>query len=102
MGGIEREILVLGSLEQVEFDEARNLGQVRVAAQPNLLERLLGSLLHAEAVHGDEHPALLPDAPGPYRGPVRVCTKGQHSDSRLFARFAGTRQKLLMNYTFRQ
>src|SRR4029450_11313798 len=59
MRGIEREILLLGPLEQVEFDEAGNLGQVRVTAQPNLFERLLGSLLHAEAVHRDEHPALL-------------------------------------------
>src|SRR5262249_6650853 len=55
MRGIEREVLVLGSLQQVEFDEARHLVELRVAAEPYLLERLFGSLLHPEAVHGNEH-----------------------------------------------
>src|SRR5262249_38252129 len=40
MRRIEREVLVLGSLEQVEFDEARHLVQLRVAGQPHFLERL--------------------------------------------------------------
>jgi len=31
VGGIERKILMLGSLEETEFHEARNLGQLRVA-----------------------------------------------------------------------
>src|SRR5262245_59229368 len=53
--GIEREVVVLGTLEQVELDEARDLVQVRIAAEPHLLEILFGSPLHAEAVHGDEH-----------------------------------------------
>src|SRR5262245_40958737 len=53
--GIEREVVVLGSFEQVEFDEARDLVQVRIAAEPDLLEILLASLFYAEAVHGDEH-----------------------------------------------
>src|SRR5215472_8448545 len=53
--GIEREVLVLGSLEQVEFDEARRLGQLRIAPEPYFLEGLFGTFLHAEAVHGDEH-----------------------------------------------
>src|SRR5262245_11466440 len=53
--GIEREVVVLGSLEQVEFDEARDLVQVRIAAEPDLLEILLASLFYAEAIHGDEH-----------------------------------------------
>ena len=55
MRGIEREVLVLGSLEQVEFDEAGHLGQLRIAAEPYFLEGLFGTFLHAEAVHGDEH-----------------------------------------------
>src|SRR4029453_13673037 len=46
MRRIEREVLVLGSLEQVEFDEARHPVQLRIAAEPHLLERLFGSLLH--------------------------------------------------------
>src|SRR5262245_58283570 len=41
MRRIEREVLVLGSLQQMEFDEARYLVQLRVAAEPHLLERLL-------------------------------------------------------------
>src|SRR5215467_12769802 len=48
--GIEREVLVLGSLEQVEFDEAGHLGQLRIAAEPYFLEGLFGTFLHAEAV----------------------------------------------------
>src|SRR5215470_13362687 len=55
MRRIEREVLVLGSLEQVELDEARHLVQLRVAAEPHFLERLFGPLLHPEAVHGNEH-----------------------------------------------
>src|SRR5262249_50548575 len=54
-GGIEREVLVLGSLEQVEFDEAGHIGQLRIATEPYFLEGLFGTFLHAEAVHGDEH-----------------------------------------------
>src|SRR5262245_18487588 len=53
--GIERVFLVLGSLEEMKFDEARKHGELRVAVEPHLLECLLGSLLHAKAVHGDEH-----------------------------------------------
>src|SRR5215469_6136362 len=55
MRRIEREVLVLGSLEQVKLDEARHLVQLRVAAEPHLLERLFRPLLHPEAVHGNEH-----------------------------------------------
>src|SRR5262249_32816248 len=40
MRRIEREVVVLGSLQQVKFDEARHLVQLRVAAEPHLLERL--------------------------------------------------------------
>jgi len=55
MRRIEREVVVLGSLQQVEFDKARHLVQLRIAAEPHLLERLFRSLLHPEAVHGNEH-----------------------------------------------
>src|SRR5262249_16435525 len=37
---LEREVLVFGSLQRVEFDEARHLVELRVAAEPYLLERL--------------------------------------------------------------
>src|SRR5262249_60533249 len=60
--GIEREVLVLGSLEQVEFDEAGHLGQLRIWAHPHFLEGLFGTFLHAEAVHGDEHGLVHPAA----------------------------------------
>src|SRR5262249_22841593 len=43
MRGIECEVLVLGSLQQVEFEEARHLVELRVAAEPYLLERLFRS-----------------------------------------------------------
>src|SRR5262245_21404207 len=56
--GIEREVLVLGSFEQMELDEAGDLGELRVAVEPHLLECLLGAFLHPEAVHGDEHGLL--------------------------------------------
>src|SRR5262245_29918478 len=45
MRRIEREVLVLGSLEQVEFDEARHLVELRVAAEPRFLGRRVGPLL---------------------------------------------------------
>src|SRR4051812_6749048 len=53
--GIQREVVVLGALEQVEFNEARDLGQLRIAVEPHVLEGLLRSFLHAKAIHGDEH-----------------------------------------------
>src|SRR4029453_5342260 len=59
--GIDGVVLVLWSLEQMELDETGGLGQVGVAAQPHLLEGLLGASLHAESVHGNEHHS----SPGP-------------------------------------
>src|SRR6266545_4141036 len=53
--GIERVVLGLRSLEQVELDEARDLVQLRVAAEPDALERLFRSALHPEPIHRDEH-----------------------------------------------
>src|SRR3984893_2239073 len=55
MRRIEGEVLVLGSLQQMEFDETRHFVELRVAAEPHFLERLFRSLLHPEAVHGNEH-----------------------------------------------
>src|SRR5215475_4575364 len=53
--GVERVVLMLRPLEQVELDEAWDLLKVRVAARPYMLEVVLRALLHAEAIHGDEH-----------------------------------------------
>ena len=53
--GIERVVLVLRALEQVELDEARGRLQLRVAIEPDVLESSFLSALHAKAVHGDEH-----------------------------------------------
>src|ERR1700730_6061696 len=55
VGGIERVVLVLRPFEQMELDETGDLGQLRVAAQPNLLEGLFEAFLHTESVHGNEH-----------------------------------------------
>ena len=52
--GIEREVFVLGSLEQVEFDEAGHLGQLRIAAEP-FSRRPLRNLSSRGSGHGDEH-----------------------------------------------
>src|SRR5262249_42872470 len=55
VGGIERVVLVLGSLEQMKLDEARDFGQLSIAAQPHLLEGIFRAFLHTESVHGNEH-----------------------------------------------
>src|SRR5262245_16271984 len=70
---IEREVLVLGSLQQMEFDEARYLVQLRVAAEPHLLELLFRSLLHPEAVHGNEHLCFSSLTVEYRRHPCRSC-----------------------------
>src|SRR4051794_33837902 len=57
--GIERVVLVLWASEQVKLDESRDLAQLRVAAEPNLLEIPLGSLPDPETIHGNEHLLLL-------------------------------------------
>ena len=51
----------LGSLEQMELDETRHVLQLRVTAQPNLLESIFSASLHTKPIHGDEH-RLSPDA----------------------------------------
>src|SRR3981189_881255 len=53
--GVEHTVIVLGALEKMELDEARHLVKMGVAAHPYLLESLLGALLHAKSIHGDEH-----------------------------------------------
>ena len=56
--GIERVVLGLRALQQVEFDEARQLVEIAVAALPHALKGLFRALDHLEAVHGDEHGCL--------------------------------------------
>jgi hypothetical protein len=43
----------------VKGDEARDVLQVTVPSEPDLLEIALGSFPHFEAVHGDEHACWL-------------------------------------------
>src|SRR5262245_51540392 len=59
MRGVERVVLGLRALEQMELDEAWNLVELRVAIEPDALESLFRSALHAKAIHGDEHGTLL-------------------------------------------
>src|ERR1700730_8744587 len=53
--GIQRVVLGLGTFQQMEFDEARHLVEIAVAALPHALERFFTTFDHLEAVHGDEH-----------------------------------------------
>src|SRR5688500_10606879 len=53
--GVERVVLGFRALQQVKFDEARHFVQLRVAIEPDLLERLLRAARNAKAVHGDKH-----------------------------------------------
>src|SRR5262249_977974 len=68
--GIERVVLSLGTLEQMEFDEARNLVQVGVAIEPDLLKGFLRPALHTEAIHRDEHGLILSWQPGSGKAPA--------------------------------
>src|SRR5262249_55844531 len=70
--GIERVVLGLGALEQMEFDETGNLVQMRVAAEPDPLKGLLRPALHTKAIHRDEHTLLLSLQPGRSEGAVRT------------------------------
>jgi hypothetical protein len=56
----------------MELDEAGDLGQLGVAAQPHLLEVRFGAFFHVEAVHGNEHHL----SPGPGQD---VTVNGWHS-----------------------
>src|SRR5262245_49012531 len=53
--GIEHMVLPLGPLEQVEGDEAWQLVQVALAAEPDDLELLRAVLQNLEPIHRDEH-----------------------------------------------
>jgi hypothetical protein len=53
--GIQRVVLGLWSLEQMEFDEACHLVEIAVAALPHAFESFFRTFDHLEAVHGDEH-----------------------------------------------
>src|SRR5262249_13896538 len=68
--GIELDVLSLGTLEQMEFDEARNLVQVGVAIEPDLLKGFLRPALHTEAIHRDEHGLILSWQPGSGKAPA--------------------------------
>src|SRR5262249_52092407 len=70
--GIERVVLGLGALEQMEFDEARNLVQVGVAIEPDPLKGFLRPALHTEAIHRDEHALLLSPQPGRTENAIRA------------------------------
>src|SRR5437867_1848251 len=59
MRSVERVVLGLRALEQMELDEARHLVELRVAIEADALEGVLRSALHAKAIHGDEHGLLL-------------------------------------------
>src|SRR4029453_16838143 len=65
MRGVERVVLSLRALEQMELDKARNLVELRVAVEPDALEGILRSALYAKAIHGDEHGTLLLPLPNP-------------------------------------
>jgi hypothetical protein len=62
---------------------ATSFGPASQTSDVSILYKPLRRLATLHTVHGDEHPALLPDAPG------RVCTEGRRSDSRPLAFFAG-------------
>src|SRR5262245_53021105 len=53
MRRIERVLLGLRPLEQMELNEARHLLQLRVAVEPDGLESFFRSALHAKPIHGD-------------------------------------------------
>src|SRR5215510_13375148 len=55
MGGIKRRLLAFRPFQEVEFDETRDFLQVRIAAEPYLLEGFFRPVLYAKAIHGDEH-----------------------------------------------
>ena len=52
---IKRMIFEGRALEKVKFLEPLHAIEIRVAAVPDLLERLFRALLHVKAIHCDEH-----------------------------------------------
>src|SRR5690606_31786307 len=57
--------LVLRSAQELEFLEAGHFVELRIAALPDILERLFRALLYLETIHCDEHGF-----------PFRVCPTG--------------------------
>jgi hypothetical protein len=57
---VEDVIVALGALEQMKFDEAGHVFQVRVAVDPDILEIGLRAGRDLEAIHGDVHARVLP------------------------------------------
>src|SRR5262245_5580890 len=57
--GIERVVLSFRPLQQMKFDEARHLLEMRVTRQPHLLEIRLGAPGDTKTIHGDVHADLL-------------------------------------------
>jgi hypothetical protein len=53
--GEERMILLRLPAEQMKLDEARDLVEVAIAAEPDILERLFLAWEHLKAIHRDEH-----------------------------------------------
>src|SRR5690606_9068592 len=78
MGRVKGVILALGAFQQVKDDEARQLMQVALAAQPKLLKLLFRAFRDLEAVHRDVHdsiPLMLPSLK-PNAGPANPCQTG--------------------------
>jgi hypothetical protein len=59
MRRIEDVIVSRRPAQHVELDEPRDAGKVRVARQPDLLERILVTGNYLKSVHGDEHGGKL-------------------------------------------
>src|ERR1700730_1871485 len=76
--GIQRVVLGLGSFQQMEFDEARHLAEIAVAALPDALECFFRSFDDPEAVHGDEHSIVS------LCEPIVKAASDQHTPKRLF------------------
>src|SRR5581483_1819587 len=64
--GVEDVVLALGAPQQMEGDEARQLVQIALTAEPDVLEVLGRVLEDLEPVHGDVHASL------PLLEPTRV------------------------------
>src|SRR3972149_11563871 len=76
--GVQHVIVALGAFQEMKGDESRHGLEMAVARQPDLLEIVLGCLLHFVAIHGDEH-ARSPSVTRP-----RIAEKAR--SSRAFAR----------------
>src|SRR4051795_11670627 len=66
----------------MKLEEARHLLQVRIAAEPDLLEGLFRPFPHAKAVHGDEHVCSPVSLECSRRASAQYRTGGEGSLSR--------------------